>query len=735
MKPTSLQNCADEPITIPGSVQGHGVLFALHGKTLVIEQVSANCADLLGVSAEELLGTSIVGLVKPSQEERFVWLVNEAAENHINPIENDFLRSDGSFLRCNGIAHVIGNDITLLELEPKNLEDVSGESLDNYFQLVQQTLQASSSLSTTDEISGLMARRVKKFTGFDRVLIYRFAADGSGEVIGEACEPEMEPFLHLHYPASDIPPQARELYLKNWVRLLRDTDAEVSPILPVSHPRLGSPTPLDRSVLRSMSPIHLQYLRNMGVRATLTISLIVDGKLWGLIACHHSSPRFVSYGVRSTSSLFGVVLSGELARAESAKKTIDRVTSEQAVARLLGTMDPTESVDHSISKCLTGLADIFKADGVAYVDRESIISQGSCPDDEGIRFIRTRLGLEGKEDIILTDAVREEFPELSQFLPQAAGLIAIPFGSETWIMIFRDEAPISIRWGGNPNVDKGKDDPGRLTPRASFQAWTEEVAGHSLPWPDHTGLIVDELRSGLAVLVMSRNRILENSNEELRHFASVIAHEVKSQLQPPLMALCLVKEQAPEGQLESMIDLGLNSLSTLSEFTSEMLQFAHMEVDAAEFDEVDLKEVAELAVEQAVESLAMDGVEVTIGNLPARRTSRSQAQHLFLNLVKNAFIHGPDEKREEFAVEVGNEETGKGQVFYVRDNGRGIPEEEQEKIFEYFYRGASSKSRTGTGIGLGFIKRLLERGGDSIWVESVPGEGTTFYFTLGKQGG
>jgi light-regulated signal transduction histidine kinase (bacteriophytochrome) len=731
MNKVQIQDCADEPITIPGVIQSHGLLFVLHTETFVIEQVSENSLELLGKPAETLLGMDARDLVTKECTESFERLVKEAAENYVNPFQVDVMVIDGPSLRCNGIANSIEKDITLLEFEPLALSETGTESLENYFQLVQNSLQLSSNFTDMRHISELMAQKVKFFTGFDRVMIYRFSEDGSGQVIAEEKEEGMEPFLNLRYPASDIPAQARELYLKNWVRLVLDVDAKGAAILPIKHPRLNAPTPLDKSVLREVSPIHLQYLRNMGVQSTLTISLVVGNQLWGLIACHHRTPRFVSYGIRATSSLYGVVMSAQLERAENAKRSLEQVASEQAIAKFLSRLDPNLELETNFSQSLPVLMDIFKADGAALLSRENSLTEGSCPPVEILRNFISKLENGNDDSVVISDEVGCQFPELSSLLPQAAGLIAFPLSHEYWLIILRDEYQDQISWGGSPNSAKVADSKGRLQPRESFKEWVEEVKGRSKPWPDYVSLLVDELRSGMTGFVISQNRILETTNEELHRFASVVAHEVKSQLQPPLLALSILNEQPSNDKLKTMLELGITSLTTLSEFTTEMLSFAQLDNDYGDVTEVDLGKVARQAAEQAAASLISHPVETIFHQLPKQRVSPSQSHHLFLNLIRNAIIHGPLDGQEDFKIEIGCQETSVGKCcFFVRDNGRGIPKEDQEQIFEYFRRGSGENQRKGSGIGLGFARRMLSRNGGKIWVESELGKGSTFLFTM-----
>jgi len=728
---TTPRDCASEPITKLGAIQSHGLLFALNTDSLEIEQVSSNSQSFLGIAPDDLLSLQITRICAPSQTDKILQLIQEAAQNYINPFDIDVLKADGSLLRCHGIAHAIDHNITLLEFEPLIKTTDTVDSLDNYFNLVQKSLQQTINLTTLDEVASLMATQVKEFTGFDRVMVYRFAPDHSGTVIAEASEEGMEPFLGLRFPAGDIPAQARALYLKNWVRLLHDTDAEVADLVPTDHPRISGPLPLDKSVLRAMSPIHLQYLRNMGVRSSLSVSLIVDDKLWGLISCHHRTPRFVSYGIRSTSSLYGTVMSAQLSRTESKHLNEQFEARCKALNSLVNGLDPLESSETSFAACLPSLLKIFKADGAAIVTDDHVVTHGNCPSIENLRQVTLMLPDARSQDLVLTDSIRDDYAELAPLLSQSAGLIAIKLDHLTWMILLRAEQALSISWGGNPSSgqDGGEHS---LAPRNSFSEWIEQVEGKSEPWPEDSEQLVDEFRSGLSGFIISRNRLLETSNEELRQFASVIAHEVKSQIQPSLMALSLIKESHPEDKIGTMVDLGVNSLTTLSKFTTEMIKFAHAEESGTEMENVNFNELAKVVTKQAMAAQPVRNVSLQINPLPTRKTSPSQTYHLMLNLVRNALIHGPKKGQDDFQIEIGCQEDELKAVFYVRDNGKGIPEDEHSRIFDYFYRGSSNKDGVGTGIGLSFVQRLLEKTNDRIWVESKLNEGATFFFTVGS---
>ncbi|MBK1825659.1 ATP-binding protein [Haloferula rosea] len=735
-----IDRCASEPIATPGLVQSHGFLFVVSAKTLEIEQVSTNILQLFGCSPDEVIGKPLPDLLEESSRHYAGEVIRRAAYTYINPFSMTVMDSAGRTVTCNAIAHSIDDESTILELEPVALDKQRERGLDGYFQMVETSLASTSELDSVVEIAATMADQVKEFTGFDRVMVYRFAPDLHGEVIGEALEPGMEPFLNLHYPASDIPAQARALYLKNLVRLLYDVDADTVGLHPVQHPRYPAGLPMGKAVLRSLSPVHLQYLRNMGVCSTLTISLIVDGALWGLIACHHREPHFVPYEVRATSSFYGVMMSAQLARAERMNREKAVGAAHRGVAQLLQRLDERKSLGGQIVGELVGLCRLFEADGCAFVEDGAVSAYGACPEDALVTEVVAGLSKREPERVLVTAASFEEVPEMKGSVGEGAGLVAIPFATDTWLLLFKTEQSQSVIWGGDPSDKVAVDSTGQLTPRASFAQWKQEISGQSLPWPVHTDQVVDELMSGLSGFLVANTRYLEGLNEELEQFAGVIAHEVKSQLQSPTMALAMLREVEAvrsDRTLFEMATIGSDALETLSEFTTEMLNFSRINDPDDEQEDVDVEGLVHGLVQQIEQSMPgrNQRIKFKVHEIPRIKVSRHVLRHLLSNLIRNAVIHGPKEHPRELLVEIGCEESDGPLVLFVRDNGRGISEESHARIFDYFYRGHGARKRQGTGIGLGFVRKLLDRNGGRIWVESVPDQGATFRFILNQEPG
>ncbi|WP_193213592.1 ATP-binding protein [Luteolibacter marinus] len=735
--PIDLDECANEPIHIPGSVQPHGILLVLEPGGFRVEQVSANAAGILGIEPSELLGVSFLERVDPAARDGVAKLIREAASTYVNPFRVPVMTPAGRIV-FDGIAHLLDDSATILELErcPAGQDDGSPtDGLDNYLQLIQRSLGKISGIRDIAGISQLMAEKVRGFTGFDRVMVYRFAPDFHGEVIAESAAEGMESFLGLHYPASDIPPQARALYLKTQVRLLQDVDAEPAVMVPAARPRTGKVLDMSRAVLRSMSPIHLQYLRNMEVGASLTLSLVIDGELWGLIACHHRTPRFVSYGIRATACLYATVMSAQLGVKQRSLEDQQAAAARRTALRLLTGFKDYADLEGSFAEALPDFIELFSADGAAVVSDREVLARGSVPRDQVLVQALGQLSSWQEEGLFLSHHTVQDFPALAADLPKAAGVVAINLGESAWLMIFRDEALQTVTWAGDPAGAKSRDDQGRLAPRLSFAAWQETVRHQSLPWGHGVVALTTEIRSGIVELVRKRNLVLERSNHELRRFAGIMAHEVKNQLQAATMALALVRgERGPQldGGLAQIVDLGVDSLSGLSKFIGEMLDFARAD-SISDAEDIEFAELASQVVDQLTVGGRVEGTAIQIETLPRVRGLKTQLFHLMSNLVRNALVHARV-GAQPLEIRIGSEVRDQiGTVVYVQDNGRGIDASDQQRIFDYFYRSGQSGTG-GSGIGLAFCAQIAQRHGHRLWVEPGPAGGASFCFTVTPAG-
>lgn len=720
-------NCSKEQIQIPGAIQSHGMLFVLDDD-LVILQVSANVEEHLGVKPAHLLGKDVRTIVEAQSAAQVEKLIRDAASTFVNPFRVP-LQCHAGVRFFDGIAHQLPEVGTVLELEEDpNRGAISVEGIENYLQIIQRSLVAIDDSQEVSVISKVMAEEIKSFTGFDRVMVYRFAPDFHGEVIGEALEKDMEPYLGLHFPASDIPPQARALYRRNLVRLLYDVDARTSPLVPVMNPRTGAPLDMSRAVLRAMSPVHIQYLKNMAVASSLSVSLIVGGRLWGLIACHHRTPRFVSYSVRATASLYALVLAAQLDAKQHNLATERAAAGRHMAFSILSSLQDYSEPLGNLRAMLPLFLELFGAHGVTLLTGADRYRSGIVPDDAVLADLTKDLS-ELREGVIITHCASMSCAALAGHEDVAAGLVGIHLGGQDWLVLFRRAHAHTVRWAGDPRESKNLQPDGILNPRKSFSEWLQRVEGESEPWPAETMALTTEVRSGILEILRQRNMLLSRSNQDLKRFAGVVAHEVKNHLQTGILALALMAERFSKQGEDTLADLGTagrDRLVELSKFTNDLLKYSGTD-DNADAEPVDLGMLVKEVAEELQVTGLIENASIEWGELPRIVAVPFQIRHVLSNLMRNALIHGRAGERP-LRITIGTTLDGGTATISIADDGRGIPEEKRGRIFEYFYRGDSLTP--GSGIGLAYCAQVFHRMEQRLWVEQGEPSGAVFRFTV-----
>jgi two-component system, chemotaxis family, sensor kinase Cph1 len=468
-----LSNCEREQIHLAGSIQPHGALIVVQEPDETIIQSSANAREFLNL-AQDIIGQRLSSLPGNLAE-----CVRPHLQNplHTIPIAvRSNVGDDGAAFDC--LLHRPPEGGLIIELERAGpLVDLSTH-VDRALNTI---LNASSLRALCDETAKIFAG----LTGYDRVMVYRFDEDGHGEVFSEERKPELEAYLGNRYPASDIPQIARRLYERNRVRVLVDVTYAPSPIYPRLSPISGRDLDMSLCFLRSPSPIHVQYLKNMGVRATLVISLVVGGRLWGLISCHHYVPRFVHFEVRAVCELLAEAIGTRIAALES----FVQAQSELIVRRLEQRMIEAITRDGDWRSALfdgsQSLLQPVEASGAALIYEGQILSTGEVPGTQQIREISAWLDSKPREPVISTASLGLDEESFAPLTPVASGLLAVPVSSTTgeYLLWFRPERIRTVTWGGDPfkPVLIGND-PSELSPRRSFAQWHQLVEGTSDPW-------------------------------------------------------------------------------------------------------------------------------------------------------------------------------------------------------------------------------------------------------------
>lgn len=468
-----LSNCEREQIHLPGSIQPHGALLVLSEPELVIVQASENAAAMLGLR-EDLLGRRVADLpgdLGPRLMPELRWPLDQiptALRCSLGPERRVF----------DAMVHRTMASGLIVELEPAGPPLALSEPMD-------AALKAIVAAPALRPLCDEAARLFKEISGYDRVMIYRFDEEGHGEVFAEAREPALEPYLGNRYPASDIPQIARRLYVRNRIRLLVDLDYTPVPIRPQRSPLSGTELDMSLCALRSISPIHVQYLRNMGVTATLVASLVVGGRLWGLVACHHYSARLLQYELRLACELLAEAVATRITALES----FVRAQAELAVRRIEQRMVDAIGRDGDWRSALFDssqpLLQPIQATGAALLLEGQVLTGGEVPGTPQLRELGAWLDTLPRAPVHATASLSLKEPRFAPLREVASGVLAVPVSTlpGEYLVWFRPERVRTVAWGGDPTkaVLVG-DDPSSLSPRRSFARWYQLVEGTADPW-------------------------------------------------------------------------------------------------------------------------------------------------------------------------------------------------------------------------------------------------------------
>ena len=755
LKDVDLNNCDREPIHIPNLIQPHGVLLAVSATEYTILQVSLNTGSILGREPQQLLQQPLKQLLGEHQVRRIQLCLSEDLEE-INPLVIT-LDKKGKKVTFEAIVHQKENIIIV------ELETVESKQKAEFFDFYKSFKSPIDKIQRTDSLNDLcdvLVKEVRKITGFERIMVYRFNAEGSGEVIAEAVREDLEPFLGLHYPATDIPKQAKYLYTLNYIRLIPDVAYEPVGLIPQFNPLTQKPLDMSMSVLRSVSPLHTEYLDNMGVAASMSISLIQNGRLWGLIACHHNTPKKLSYQTRTVCEFIGQIASFELAAKEANQDLEYKMKLKSIQSRFVSRISQAEELKAGLTSYPDDLLKLVGAEGAAlYLDGE-ITLIGNTPKTEAIQTMLPWLETQFEEEVIYeTTSLAKDYPDGSAVSEVASGVLALLISrvQKTFIIWFRPEVVQTVSWGGNPYkpAEVLEDGSLRMSPRKSFDKWQETVRFKSLSWKPCEVEAALELRSSIVSIMLRKadelarvNQELTRSNIELDAFAYIASHDLKE----PLRGIYNYSSFLIEDYAEVLDEAGVDKLNTLmrlaqrmEDLISSLLHYSRLGRSELQMHPVDLNQLV-AGVLDVIEASARDTqVKFEIPRpLPVVNCDRTQINELFTNLISNGIKYN---QQDEKIIEIGYldpddtlvkqkmldypDNTPPKTVFYVQDNGIGIREKHLDSIFRIFKRlHGQKKYGGGTGAGLTIVKKIVERHGGEIWVKSEYRKGSTFYFTL-----
>lgn len=506
-----LTQCDREPIHQVGRIQFFGFLLAV-SPDWSITQVSENSGAYIGLEPEDLIGSDLNKVV--SRETIHNIRTRMQMLQAPDTVERLFRTRilDNLDREFDVSLHVAGEN-TILEFEPNT------DAQQDYSAYVQPMINRVSKPDSIEQACESAAKAVRALTGFDRVMVYRFHEDGAGEVIAEVKNPGAEAFLGLRYPASDIPRQARALYMRNTLRIVSDINAPTAALVPERDPS-GAPLDLSLSSLRAVSPVHLEYLNNMGVKASMSVSIILHGKLWGLIACHHATPRVLSFQARSACQMFGQLFALILEKKSNESQQADRERAQEFHDKLMVRLADGTSISRQFDELAQMISQVIQCDGVVGWTEGEFIAVGDTLSAEEFASLLPFLTSVASDRVFATHHLAAVLPEGLPTPEAAAGLLVIPVSRSTrdFIVLSRREVAKSVQWAGAPDKPVVETDGGqRLSPRSSFAAWQEVVRDQSAAWSD------SEIRTAEALRITLTEVILKMSETALAE--RIAAHE------------------------------------------------------------------------------------------------------------------------------------------------------------------------------------------------------------------
>lgn len=743
MTNVDLTNCDREPIRTPGSIQEHGFLLVLQLRPeghLRVVTASENAADYIGIPLDRILYGSLDSLIDREIIEslRTRILDGKFSDEFVRFIGTTrFPRSSEDSTDFQIVGHRLG-DFFLLEFErTEHLTDVAHLNA-----IISDFVSSIEENQDSEAVYRAITSKVRELTGYDRVMLYQFDDEGHGTVLAEQRNDRLPSYLGLHFPASDIPQQARSLYVLNRIRIIPDVEYRPSRLISIPEFEDAPPLDLSLSVLRSVSPIHRDYMRNMGTISSMSISLVTEGRLWGLISGHHSEPLTVPYLVRSALDVLCRIAMSQMMALERSRKMAHAIRLKSVHGQLLAFMASGENYIDGLARHPDELLAVTGAAGAAIVVDERCILLGSTPPQSEVLRFAQWLFEHVRGDLYSTHQVELDYGPNEAMRTKASGVLSISLSQvhRMKILWFRPEVLETVHWAGEPAKSEEMIEGVRqIHPRNSFASWKQIVRGKSLPWSSVEVESAREFRNIVLEVILKRAEELaemaaelESTNKELEAFSYSVSHDLRA----PFRHISGFAELLLENEAPRLSDTGRRHLATIA----QSAQFAGLLVDSL----LNFSRISRTTLEMRIFSMTdlvqdvwrdvaqqeLEGREVAFQTteLPAVKGDVNLLRQVWRNLLSNAAKYTRTREKAEISISC---QTGSAEyIFCVRDNGVGFEGQYAHKLFGPFQRLHRMEEFEGTGIGLANVRRIIARHNGRTWATGEVDRGASIFFSL-----
>jgi len=725
-------DCHEEKIQVSGHVQDFGYLIGLDAASQTIKFFSKNITALFPMD-ESFLGKKLSDL-----HHIFAPLLTSVA---FAKLDIDTIKQAEVFLdriEVSGKTYHFTNyrlgETVFLEFE---------EVIEHFHHRSFISKKYENVHNTTDskEIWEELLSSVSDAVDYDRIMLYRFQEDGSGRVIAEKVKSEVESFINLHYPESDIPRQARELYLKKRKRIFSNVYAEPVPIIS----NTGDAIDLTYSSVRAMSPVHGQYLKNTGVASSFSTSIIVDNKLWGMVTCQNIEPKHIDLVNRIRAEMFTVIAANAYTSYKSRQQFADSVELDRKIVVLKSKLMDYESLEDSLFSTVNEMQSYPEADGLAVIVHNKIRTSGTVPSDENIlKIVRYARENPLKNFYATNDFSNSQQGNLGKIENAAGVMFGFTDDKRNELLIwFRKEIDRQVLWAGNPakkteaRIIDGEEQV-FISPRKSFETYIENIKGKAKSWKvkDITAAkkVVDtilETTYSQFRKVQELNNELKNLNEDLDSFSFTISHDLGTPLTVMKLNVQMLGRTLKDNPaVQHRIDDIMTEINGMEKMMRGVLNLSRAKSSEIEMATLETEEIIQKLIYDSKLTLSSEKTEVIVKDLPKVWADRTMLHQAFMNVIGNAVKYSSRNENPKVIIE--GENVGNHVIYTITDNGIGIPKSAQDKMFKIFNRMDNVQGFQGNGVGLAIVYRIMERLGGSISYESEENKGSTFKLTFQK---